>query len=83
MAHLVKKSDGSLVYYPEYYKIRGPVLLDPELTPMENAWRVVDICASVWLNAFHAWAERKEFSKVGEDTWARRCPLLTELPSFT
>ena len=60
MAHLVKKSDGSLAWYPEYYKIRGPVLLDPELSPMENAWRVVDICSSVWLNKFHVWAERKE-----------------------
>jgi hypothetical protein len=59
VAHLVKKGD-KLVYYPEYYKIRGPVLLDPELSPMENAWRVVDICASVWLNAFHVWSDLKE-----------------------
>lgn len=59
MAHLVKKGD-QLVWFPEYYKIRGPVLLDPALTPMENAWRVVDICASVWLNKFHVWSEHKE-----------------------
>lgn len=60
MAHLVKKDGIGVVWYPEYYKIRGPVLLDPELSPMENAWRVVDICASVWLNAFRVWAERRE-----------------------
>lgn len=59
MAHLAKKGEA-LVWFPEYYKIRGPVLLDPDLSPMENAWRVVDICASVWLNAFHAWAENKD-----------------------
>lgn len=59
MAHLAKKGEA-LVWFPEYYKIRGPVLLDPELTPMQNAWRVVDICASVWLNAFHVWSETKE-----------------------
>ena len=27
---------------------------------MENAWRVVDICASVWLNRFKVWSAERE-----------------------
>lgn len=60
MAHLYKKSDGSLVWLPEYVQVPDPVLLDPELSPMENAWRVVDICAAVWLSRFKVWASEKE-----------------------
>lgn len=60
MAHLYKKSDGSLVWLPEYVQVPDPVLLDPELSPMQNAWRVVDICASVWLSKFKVWATEKE-----------------------
>lgn len=60
MAHLYKKSDGSLVWLPEYVQVPDPVLLDPKLSPMENAWRVVDICAAVWLSKFKVWANEKE-----------------------
>lgn len=77
MAHLVKKDGVGIVWYPEYYKISGPVLLDQDLSPMANAWRVVDICASVWLNAFHAWAERKEDMEDLEQT--ARFVIMNEL----
>lgn len=60
MAHSVKRPDGSVVWCPDYVKVPDPVLLDPNLSPMENAWRVVNICASVWLAKFKIWASEKE-----------------------
>ena len=60
MAHSFKKTDGSIVWLPEYFQVPDPVLLLPELSPMENAWRVVDICAAVWLSKFKVWASEKE-----------------------
>lgn len=60
MAHSVKRPDGSVVWCPDYVKVPDPVLLDPNLSPMQNAWRVVNICASVWLAKFKVWASEKE-----------------------
>lgn len=59
MARLSYKN-GHSVWFPDRIDVPKGVLLRPELSPMENLWRLIDMTASVWLNWAKLYAEHKE-----------------------
>jgi hypothetical protein len=52
--------NGRQVWLPDRVDVPKGVLLLPELSPMENLWRLIIMTASVWLNWAKLYAEHKE-----------------------
>ena len=58
MARLSYKN-GHSVWFPDKVDVPKGALLLPELSPMENLWRLIDMTAAVWLNWAKLYAEHK------------------------
>lgn len=58
MARLSYKN-GHPAWFPDRVDIKTGVKLLPELSPMENLWRLIDMTAAVWLNWAKLYAEHK------------------------
>jgi len=59
MARLSYKN-GHSAWFPDRADIKTSVKLLPELSPMENLWRLIGMTASVWLNWAKLYAEHKD-----------------------
>lgn len=59
MARLSYKN-GHSAWFPDRVDVPKGALLLPELSPMENLWRLIDMTASVWLNWAKLYAEHKD-----------------------
>lgn len=75
MARLSYKR-GCPVYYPDRIDVPKTVTLLPELSPMENLWRIIDMQVSVWLNWYKVFAVEKEMMEELEQT--ARVAVFTE-----
>lgn len=53
--------NGKPVWYPDRIDVPKKVELLPELSPMENLWRLIDMTASVWLNWYRVYSVHKEW----------------------
>ena len=49
MAYYTHTDRGVPIWKPDRVTLKGKVLLDPKLSPMENLWKVIRIQASIWL----------------------------------
>lgn len=52
--------NGRTVWFPDAVTVRKEVKLLPELSPMENLWRLINMTASVWLCWANLYAYQKE-----------------------
>lgn len=48
------------VWVPDLIIVKGPVMLDPALTPMENCWKIINMQAQIWLCKFRVFSKDKE-----------------------
>ena len=67
MARLSYKR-GCPVYFPDRIDVPKKVMLLPELSPMENLWRIIDMQVSVWLNWYKVFSVSKELMEELEQT---------------
>jgi hypothetical protein len=67
MARLSYKR-GCPVYFPDRIDVPKKVTLLPELSPMENLWRIIDMQVSVWLNWYKVFSISKEMMEELEQT---------------
>lgn len=67
MARLSYKR-GCPVYFPDRIDVPKKVMLLPELSPMENLWRIIDMQVSVWLNWYKVFSISKEMMEELEQT---------------
>lgn len=67
MARLSYKR-GCPVYFPDRIDVPKHVTLLPELSPMENLWRIINMQVSVWLNWYKVFSLSKEMMEELEQT---------------
>ena len=67
MARLSYKR-GCPVWFPDRIDVPKKVTLLPELSPMENLWRIIDMQVSVWLNWYKVFSISKEMMEELEQT---------------
>lgn len=48
------------VWVPDLIIVKGQVMLDPKLTPMENCWKIINMQAQIWLCKFGVFSRDKE-----------------------
>ena len=56
MAYYTHTDKGIPIWKPDRVTVRGKVLLDPALSPMENLWKVIRIQASIWLARYKVYS---------------------------
>ena len=56
MAYATHTDKGVPIWKPDRVTVRGKVLLDPSLSPMENLFNVIRIQASIWLTKYKVYS---------------------------
>ena len=56
MAYETHTDKGVPIWKPDRVTLRGKLLLDPNLSPMENLWNVIRIQASIWLAKYKVYS---------------------------